>query len=495
MTFSGRFFVVIVVLLGIGLNCNGAGRGGVRSSNLSPVASNFTVPKPPVEFRGLWVATVENIDWPSAKGLSVEAQKAELVAILDRALVLHFNAVLLQVRPACDAFYNSRYEPWSEFLSGQMGQSPHFDPLAFAIEEAHRRGLELHAWFNPFRGRMPSSTNVASANHVSRKHPEFVRSYGRYLWLDPTDKRARDYSLRVIMDLVERYDVDGVHFDDYFFPYKEKGQDFPDSPNWRAYVARGGKLSRADWRRDCINQFIFSVYSTIKGKKPWVRFGISPFGIWQPKYPPQVQGFNAYEELYADSRKWLVNGWVDYLTPQLYWSIHSQGQSFSALLKWWVEQNRMGRHVWPGMSQTLEVADQVGLIRKFCPVPGSVFWHAKTLMQNSNNVDATFLSRVYATPAMVPPSPWLSNKVPLQPVVSGTSGKDRLKVSWRAGGRDRVCKWYIQQKFGSRWSAQLVSGEMTSKSYKEGDLIPDAVVVWGMDRFGNASAPGVFRKR
>ncbi|MGH7979919.1 MAG: glycoside hydrolase family 10 protein, partial [Limisphaerales bacterium] len=283
-------------------------------------------PAPPREFRGAWIATVGNKDWPSAPGLTVARQKAELISLLDTAARLKLNAVVFQVRPDCDAMYASAIEPWSEYLTGVQGRAPHpyYDPLAFAIEEAHQRGLELHAWFNPFRAR-GSVLSPPAPNFIGRTHPGWVRKYGDGLWLDPGNPDVRHYVIGVIMDVVRRYDVDGIQFDDYFYPYpvsSDRGTQipFPDETTWRAFGERTG-LSRENWRRQNIDQFIESVYRNIKAAKPWVKFGVSPFGIWQPGYPPQVRGFNPYAELYADSRLWLASGWVDYFSPQLYWPI------------------------------------------------------------------------------------------------------------------------------------------------------------------------------
>ena len=259
------------------------------------------------EFRGLWIATVANIDWPSNPGLPSDVQQKQLLAILDKAAALHFNAVILQVRPACDALYPSNYEPCSKYLTGTMGQapSPAYDPLAFAVTEAHKRGLELHAWFNPFRARHSSGKSPVAPNHISKTHPELVRSYGDMLWLDPGEPAAQDYSLNVIMDVVRRYDIDGVHLDDYFYPYKIKDADgndvdFPDDVSWAKYQQSGGKLKRDDWHRQNVNTFIQHLYQSIKKEKPWVKFGVSPFGIWRPGTPPQIDGYDAYDKLYAD---------------------------------------------------------------------------------------------------------------------------------------------------------------------------------------------------
>src|SRR5882724_12073739 len=276
--------------------------------------SSVTPPPLAREFRGVWIATVANIDWPSKPGLTTAQQKAELISLLSHAAQLKLNAVIFQVRPACDALYDSKIEPWSEYLTGVMGKAPEpfYDPLAFALEEAHKRGLELHAWFNPYRALHKSHSGNISAGHISRTHPELVRSYGEYLWLDPGEREVQEYSLRVVMDVVKRYDIDGVQFDDYFYPDPTGlNREFPDEASWRKYGV-SGKLSRADWRRENVNAFISRVYTSIKAAKPWVKFGVAPFGIWRPGEPAQITGFDAYASLYADSRKWLAEGWVDY---------------------------------------------------------------------------------------------------------------------------------------------------------------------------------------
>ena len=252
-----------------------------------PVA--ITPPEPPREFRGAWITEVAtNQDWPSKPGLTIAEQKAELVKLLDRAAQLHLNAIIFQVRPSSDALYASAIEPWSEYLTSTMGRAPvpFYDPLAFAIEEAHKRGLELHAWFNPFRALRSESKSPVAPNHISRTHPELIRKYGGQLWLDPGDPLVRQYVLRVVMDVVKRYDVDGVQFDDYFYPYPEKDaaghlQEFPDYATWQKYGAPNG-IARDDWRRHNINQFVQSAYQDIKAAKPWELFGVSQFCIWLP---------------------------------------------------------------------------------------------------------------------------------------------------------------------------------------------------------------------
>ena len=360
------------------------------------------------EFRGAWVATVHNIDWPSKPGLPAATQQAQLRAILDRARELNLNAILLQVRPMSDALYRSDKEPWSQFLTGQQGVSPGYDPLQFAISEAHARGIELHAWINPFRAASNAKATLAP-NHVAKRNPEWVRRYGGQLWVDPGEPAAREYVLGVISDLVRRYALDGVHIDDYFYPYPVKGAGaFPDQSSWERFGQRTG-LSRDDWRRDNINDFVRAMYRTVKSTNPAVKVGISPFGIWRPGVPPTTTaGLDAYGQLFADSRKWLAEGWCDYLAPQLYWSIEPAKQSFPALLDWWRAQSR-GKHVWPGIATdrigrarpAREIIDQIALTRRGTSVPGHIHWSMKSLMRNQGGVADLLRSGPYAETAPV----------------------------------------------------------------------------------------------
>ncbi len=362
------------------------------------------------EFRGAWVATVYNLDWPSSPGLPAATQKAQLRALLDRAAELKLNAILLQVRPASDALYASRKEPWSEFLTGTAGVSPGYDPLAFAISEAHARGIELHAWVNPFRAAISASVRLP-ANHVAKTHPEWVRRFGKQLWIDPGEPAARHYVIDVITDIVARYDIDGLHLDDYFYPYplSSGAATFPDDSTWQRFGAGKGE-SRGDWRRENINDFVHSMYRAVKATKSSVRVGISPFGIWRPGVPPSTKaGLDAYGQLYADSRKWLANGWVDYLAPQLYWSIHPADQSFPVLLDWWRAQSH-GTPIWPGIATerigskrpAREIVDQIELTRRGTSSPGHIHWSMKALMRNQGGIDNLLRSGPYEEKAATP---------------------------------------------------------------------------------------------
>ena len=468
------------------------------------------------EYRAGWVATVGNIDWPSQKGLSSSEQKAELITILDRAAQLRLNAIMFQVRPACDALYASQIEPWSEYLTGRMGEgpAPFYDPLAFAIEEAHKRGLELHAWFNPYRAGHPSAKSPAAPNHITRTHPELVRHYGKQVWLDPGEKAVQEYSLGVVMDVVKRYDLDGIHFDDYFYPYKETNgagveMEFPDEPSFRRYAAAGGKLYRDDWRRENVNALIERTYKSIKATKPWVKFGVSPFGIWRPGYPSQIKGFDAYERIYADSRKWLVNGWVDYLAPQLYWSIDSREQSFPALLSWWAAQNSRHRHLMPGLDVTKtvggrrterpaswkseEIVSQIRIVRKQKDADGEIFWDIGSLLRNSG-LAGTLELEIYAEPALVPASPWLGNAGLGKPAlsVSGADLADRAQVTWSVGTGSQPWLWLLQTRTAGAWKNEIIPRDkMTSSCLAQAE----AVAVSAVDRYGNVGPAAVVVRR
>ncbi len=395
----------------------------------APLASAGDELPPPVrrEFRGLWVATVNNMDWPSQPGLDSSRQKQELLAILDRAVSLRLNVVIFQVRPSCDAFYDSKIEPWSEYLTGRMGQapSPFYDPLQFAVAEAHQRGLELHAWFNPYRARNRELKTPVAPNDVTLKHPELVHPYGARFWLDPSEQATRDYSLSVVMDVLRRYDIDGVHFDDYFYPYPEKagGQElnFPDDLSWRRYGEQGGKLARADWRRESVDLFVQTIYQAIKREKPWVKFGLSPFGIWRQHYPRQITGFDAYDKLYCDSRLWLEEGWLDYCAPQLYWPVEPKEHSFPVLLQWWATQNTRHRTLLSGMrisewknvsDGAREAAREIELTRRQPGASGEILWHAGPLLRDAGGVADLLQHNIYAAAALVPAMPWMGAAPP-----------------------------------------------------------------------------------
>lgn len=441
-------------------------------------------PSPPLrEFRGVWVATVYNIDWPSRPGLSAAQQQAEMITILNRAASLRLNAVVFQVRPMADAFYKSRVEPWSHYLTGTMGESPGYDPLEFAVREAHRRGLELHAWFNPYRARTGSKMAVSS-KHVTRSMTSVIRRAGKGLWMDPSSSFTRERMITVVMDVVKRYDVDGIHIDDYFYPYPDSGggPGFDDTANWNSYQKKRGRLNRDDWRRDHVNRLVRELYSSIKRSKPQVKFGVSPFGIWKPGYPSNVEGhLDAHGELYADSRRWLREGWLDYVSPQLYWK--SKGpQSFTFLYNWWQSENTKGRHVWPGIAvsrigrggegdgrSASEIITQINTTRKnrgSAPGTGHVFWNDKAFRRNAGGINKALVNSAYSEPALVPASPWLGNgkNMPQAVVTQASLEGERLVLKWYPENKraSSVRWWVIQVLNGKRWSiARIVPGAAT----------------------------------
>ena len=474
------------------------------------------------EFRAAWVATVDNINWPSKPGLSVEEQKSEAIRLLDMLYDNNFNAVIFQVRPHCDAMYSSDLEPWSYYLTGEEGKAPepYYDPLEFWIREAHARGLELHAWLNPYRAHHPAGGEITDASIV-RKRPDLVIKLGveGYWWLDPAKQGTQDHSYSVVMDLVSRYDLDGIHFDDYFYPYPDYNnfKDFPDDESWNAYLAGGGKLSRSDWRREAVNNFIERLYRGIKAEKPWVKFGLSPFGIWQPYNPPAIGGgFNQHESLYADARLWLNKGWIDYYSPQLYWPVNQIAQSFPVLLEWWKEQNLKGRHLWPGISIGLqpvsraedETMNQIMITRGMLPgSPGVIHWSIGPLANSPGLVEA-IADGPYTRKALVPPSPWLGKKRPQAPIVSKEAQGDTLRVSWTHPDPPAIGRWVVYFKYGTRWdqnihgstaSSDAIAAFRVNQAYLrrterenvknvEEVLIPlDSIAVSAVDRYGNES--------
>ena len=402
---------------------------------------NENAPEPAREFRAAWVATVFNLDWPSKAGLPASQQKAELLRIIEQAARMRLNAIILQVRPNGDALYKSDIEPWSAWLSGP-GTNPGYDPLAYAITEAHRRGIEIHAWFNPFRATV--SSRPVGHSHISRRQPGWLLKAGSTTMLNPARPQARGHVLKVIMDVVHRYNIDGVHLDDYFYPY-------PPHHN----VADGRTPAQ---RRAAIDAFVQELYQQVKQVKPHVRVGISPFGIWQPGFPEQVQaGVNAYEDLACDARKWLARGWVDYLSPQLYWRCEGP-QSFPALMQWWSSINP-SRPVWPGIAsvridskedpgrKASEIGRQIAysrqLARQSC---GQLFWSWKSLGTNRGGVQKV-LAGCYKSLALPPAMPWSGSTRPERPHVQAQDTGNGCTLTWQGNAR----KWVVQVGSKGRW--------------------------------------------
>jgi uncharacterized lipoprotein YddW (UPF0748 family) len=460
------------------------------------------------EFRGVWLTTVGNMDWPSRPGLPVAQQKSELIAILDRAAALNLNAVVFQVRPSGDALYASQKEPWSAFLTGTMGKAPvpFYDPLAFAVQEAHARGLELHAWVNPYRAHDPNDHSPVSATHIARRRPDLVVKYGPYLWMNPGSSEVRAHTVSVVRDIVRRYDIDGLHIDDYFYPYRERrrGRDipFPDARTYQAYRKGGGTLDRDDWRRRNVDLLVEQLYAAVKEEKPWVKFGVSPFGIWRPGSPSSVRGLDSYVEIYADSRKWLQRGWLDYFSPQLYWRSTNPQQRYDELLHWWTQQNTFGRHLWIGnyTSRVMgeganwpasELLEQVRLTRADSGASGNLHFTMNVFLQNRDSLGDRLVAGPYAAPALVPASPWLDSRAPSAPLAQASVDtlSGRTTVSLEPVGSTPVRLWVVRSRFGESWTTSIVPGSVREHSFAASDASarPDLIVVTAIGRTGMES--------
>lgn len=460
---------------------------------------NIDLPEIKREFRAVWIASVANINWPSRNNLSVDQQKQEAVQLLDLLVSLNFNAVILQVRPSADALYKSQHEPWSYFLTGQIGQAPYpeYDPMQFWIEESHKRGLEFHAWLNPFRAHH-SNGGIISSESMVRKSPEnVVRLKNGMYWFDPADDKTQDQASKVIKDIVSRYDVDGIHLDDYFYPYAEYngGKDFPDYKTWSAYQNSGGTLSRADWRRANVNKFVKRIYDEIKAQKNDVKFGISPFGIWKPGYPSGIKGSSQYDELYADAKLWLNQGWVDYFTPQLYWPINSPGQSFPLLLQWWNEENTKSRHLWPGLNTVAvktanpvaEIAAQIDVTRQILKNNAGEVHYSIAGITKNYGMQQELKTNSYKEKALVPETKWLTTKPVTELNVNLKKESNAIIVNWDKA--PEALSYVIYLKYGDNWQAEILSPQIKTKtvsSHLNGKKLT-LVVVRYADKLGKLS--------
>lgn len=433
--------------------------------------------------------------------------------MLDLLAGLHLNAVVLQVRSEGDALYRSSLEPWSRWITGRQGQAPDdgYDPLEFAVREAHSRGLELHAWCNPFRARTNVETPT-STSHISRLRPEWTMKTGTQLWLNPGLPEARAHVVRVMTDIARRYDIDGMHIDDYFYPYPKENRSgmhlqFDDSAAYKAYRRGGGSLEPDAWRRANINEFIRDLNRSLKQEKPWLKYGISPFGIWRPGHPESIKAsVDSYLHLAGDSRTWLREGWVDYLSPQLYWRINQKDQSFTLLTQWWNAQNEKGHHLWPGIASSRilsegddrkrsasESVNQIAAVRKLAtqqPGRGHIHWSVSALTKNRGGIQALLRKSSYAERALIPESPWLAaGPAPKTPVLQASGGSGTLQLHWlRTPGDAKNVRWWIVQvreKPGADWEiARVLPAEATGITLKGN---PAAVALRAMDPAGRLS--------
>lgn len=397
---------------------------------LAAVKSQTAANNPKYEFRGVWIATVNNIDWPSSKNLSAGAQKQEFLNLLNRLQRAGMNAVIVQIRPSADAFYQSKYEPWSEYLTGRQGTmpSPFYDPMAFMIEETHKRGMEFHAWINPYRAMQHPNASIATG-HITKTRPEWFVKYGDRKYFNPGIPEVRKYLVNVVIDIITRYDVDGIHMDDYFYPYRIPGKEFPD---YQAYTKYGKGLSKDAWRRSNCDSIVKMLHDTIIAYRPMIKFGISPFGVWRnssvdARGSNTKAGQTCYDDLYADVLLWLKNEWIDYTVPQLYWEIGHKLCDYETLLNWWSD-NSYGKQLYighgiyravekptPAWRNTNELPDEIQMLRNDANVQGSVFYSSKFLLYNPNGWADSLRFNYYRTPALIAPMNWIDTVGPQRP--------------------------------------------------------------------------------
>lgn len=480
-------------------------------------AKRYSSPKR--ELRGVWIATVANIDWPSRPGLPVEKQQSELIAILDNHQRAGMNAIFLQIRPAADAFYAKGNEPWSRFLTGTPGKvpSPFYDPLEFAIQEAHKRGMELHPWFNPYRATFDLNQSNIIANHITKTKPSWFFTYGGKKWFNPGIPEVRAYIVDVIMNVVNNYDIDGVHFDDYFYPYPEAGKPIPDAATYRQYGSDFRKIE--DWRRNNVNLLVEELSGKIRAAKKHIRFGISPFGIWDNKqhHPlgSETSGFSGYRQLYADAVRWTQEGWVDYVLPQLYFPFNYRAAAFEKLVDWWSEHT-YGRHFYVGHASYRanenrdgwrdrgQIPSQVRFLRENPRTQGSVFYSSKSISNNLVGLRDSMQYDLYRYKSLPPTMPWLDDVPPESPANLKVARAEQGLAVFLSWDKPRVAPdgdrafGYVIYRFNEGETIDLdnaqnilyIGYDAEQTSYQDHLVRPDGhykYVVTSLDRLKNES--------
>lgn len=432
---------------------------------LSLLFSLLVAAQPKYEFRGVWIASVANIDWPKGGMTDPAAQRADFIRILDQHQRNGMNAMIVQIRPAADAFYPSSYEPWSEWLTGEQGKAPvpYWDPLAFMIEETHKRGMEFHAWLNPYRAVQTIGKSSIAADHITKRKPEWFLVYGDKKYFDPGNKDAQQFVVKVVRDIVKRYPIDAIHMDDYFYPYRIAGKEFPDAAS---YARSGSRLNKEDWRRSNVDSIILAISKAIKEEKKQVRFGISPFSVWRnqdkdPRGSDSRAGQTNYDDLYADILLWLEKGWIDYVTPQLYLEIGHDKIAYEKLLEWW-SKNAFGKHIYIGhgiyrvdektsvkWKNPNELPNQLKLLRQNSNVQGSIYFSSKSFDKNPNGWNDSLQNNYYKYPALVPPMDWISKEKPAAPVLSRVTKKgDEISFSVKPLSTGKVpVKYFVIYRF------------------------------------------------
>ncbi len=447
------------------------------------------IPDPPREYRAVWCATVNRIDWPPVAGTNpsqVAQQKSRLLAHLQMMVNANMNAMYFQVRPEADAIYNSTIEPWSHYLTGSQFIASTWDPLEYLVEEAHKRGIEVHAWINPYRASTSTNISGKASSHITKLRSDLIIRHGSQLYIDPGKQDSIDWIVNVVEDIVSRYNVDGVVFDDYFYP----AQNFADEATFAAYQNNGGTMDIHDWRRDNVDRLIETTYNSIKAIRNTCQFSVGPFGIWRPGNPPGISGNDYYATHYCDTRKWLQNGWVDSLSPQLYWPTDSPNQTFGPLINWWVAQNpdrhvlastatyRVGDsdfdtygNVWSNKTAQ-EIVDQINLVRNANGV-GHVHFSVRWLTDDplNKNVRMTLQNGLYKEQALRPISWWLDNTPPPAPNASISqpySNPPRRMIQFSQNPGDEPARyWVIYTYNGNQWNWHVVPGQLTQYSVFE----------------------------
>jgi len=411
--------------------------------------------------RAVWVATVNNIDWPSKPGLTSAQQQAEICELLDRQKHNGMNTIIMQVRPCADAFYPSPTEPWSRYLGGQQGIAPNpfYDPLEYFITACHKRGMEFHAWFNPYRIKQNVNDQLVTENSFNQ-HPDWGWSYGDRVYFDPGHPEVRDYLLKVVSEVVSHYDIDAVHFDDYFYPYKIEGKVLPDKETFRKYPRGFTDQQIDDWRRDNVNLIIKMLNQTIKELKPWVKFGVSPFGVWRNKKADPAgsetsAGNTNYDDLYADVIRWQREGWIDYTMPQLYWEIGNPSVDFKTLADWWAK-HAYGRAVYIGHAvykldknspiaawqRSDQLLRQINIVRSIPQLNGSAWYSSSQFKRDIDGFQDKLNKKEYHSPAIVPEMLWIDRTIPQKPVsLTINKVENGQTVNWNLGpGNDEMNK-------------------------------------------------------
>ncbi len=400
---------------------------------------------PKREFRGAWIQAVNG----QFTGMGEQKMKKYLTEMLDNLQKVNVNAVIFQVRAEGDALYESQYEPWSRFLTGVQGKSPGWDPLAFMVEECHKRNMELHAWINPYRARTKGTTAVA-ANHSSALNPHNFIKYEGQLYFNPALQANRDHICEIVRDILCRYDVDGLHIDDYFYPYPVAGKEFPDDKWFKDSEARDKDI----WRRENVNSLICQLHQTVRDVKPWVKFGVSPFGIYRNEgsweFGSNTNGLQCYDDLYADVLYWIERGWVDYCIPQVYWEIGHKAADYETLVKWWAKY-AAGRPLYIGqdVQRTVKAKDEASptgnqqvekysLQRAQAAVQGSCFWDAASAANNVDGYRDYLANGLFRYPALMPLYDFIDDKAPAK--VKG------VQLIEEKG--DRVLVWLLDKKAG-----------------------------------------------